>query len=57
MVDMVVEQLMPGALLDHSAQQVAQGPLLFGAEYTEDLLVRGNCIVDDGGRDVSSLAR
>ena len=53
---MVAEQLMAGALFDDAAQQFAQGLLLFGTEYAEHLVVCGDRVVDDSGRDVTAFA-
>ena len=53
---MVIEQLMAGAFFHHAAQEVAQGLLFFGTEYAEHFLVRGNCVVDDRGRDITAFA-
>ena len=45
-LDVVFEQLMTGALFDDPAQQFTQGLLLVGAQYAEDLRVRGQGVVD-----------
>ena len=54
--DVVVEELVPGALLHHAAQQLAQGQLLFGTEHAEHFFVCGNRVADHRGRDSTAFA-